>query len=124
MSGRCIFRSRWPFPSPSRASLPWPSLRGLSGIRWAPGDFSQINEEGSDEFDPDSGELLLGDIVINADRVIEQAQEYGHSQRREYAFLIAHSILHLTGYDHMEDEEREQMEERQRSIMEKVGIGR
>ena len=90
----------------------------------APGDFSQINEEGSDEFDPDSGELLLGDIVINADRVIEQAQEYGHSQRREYAFLIAHSLLHLTGYDHMEDEEREQMEERQRSIMEKVGIGR
>ena len=88
----------------------------------APGDFSQIDEEGSDEFDPDSGELLLGDIVINKDRVISQAEEYGHSLKREYAFLIAHSILHLTGFDHMEDEEREQMEEYQRRIMDAVGI--
>lgn len=90
----------------------------------APGDFSQIDEEGSDEFDPDSGELLLGDIVINADRVISQAEEYGHSQKREYAFLIAHSILHLTGFDHMEEEEREQMEELQRRIMDAVQIPR
>ena len=90
----------------------------------APGDFSQIDEEGSDEFDPDSGELLLGDIVINADRVILQAEEYGHSQKREYAFLIAHSILHLTGFDHMEEEEREQMEEFQRRIMDAVQIPR
>lgn len=90
----------------------------------APGDFSQINEEGSDEFDPDSGELLLGDIVINADRVISQAEEYGHSRKREYAFLIAHSILHLTGYDHMDEEEREQMEEMQRRIMKAVQIPR
>ena len=90
----------------------------------APGDFSQIDEEGSDEFDPDSGELLLGDIVINADRVISQAEEYGHSQKREYAFLIAHSILHLTGFDHMEEEEREQMEEFQKRIMNAVQIPR
>ena len=90
----------------------------------APGDFSQIDEEGSDEFDPDSGELLLGDIVINKDRVISQAEEYGHSLKREYAFLIAHSILHLTGFDHMEDGEREQMEEYQRRIMDAVGIPR
>ena len=90
----------------------------------APGDFSQIDEEGSDEFDPDSGELLLGDIVINADRVISQAEEYGHSQKREYAFLIAHSILHLTGFDHMEEEEREQMEEFQRHVMDAVKIPR
>ena len=90
----------------------------------APGDFSQIDEEGSDEFDPDSGELLLGDIVINADRVILQAEEYGHSQKREYAFLIAHSILHLTGFDHMEEEEREQMEEFQKRIMNAVQIPR
>ena len=90
----------------------------------APGDFSQIDENGSDEFDPDSGELLLGDIVINVSRVISQAEEYGHSQKREYAFLIAHSILHLTGFDHMEEEEREQMEEFQKRIMNAVQIPR
>ena len=89
-----------------------------------PGDFSQIDEEGNDEFDPDTGELLLGDIVINAERVISQAEEYGHSQKREFAFLIAHSILHLVGFDHMEDAEREQMEERQKRIMDAVGIQR
>ena len=89
-----------------------------------PGDFSQIDEEGNDEFDPDTGELLLGDIVINAERVISQAEEYGHSQKREFAFLIAHSILHLVGFDHMEDAEREQMEERQKRIMDVVGIQR
>jgi len=90
----------------------------------APGDFSQIREDGSDEFDPDTGELLLGDIVINAERVILQAEEYGHSEKREYAFLIAHSMLHLTGFDHMEDMQREEMEERQRRIMDAVGIPR
>ncbi len=90
----------------------------------SPGDFSRIDEDGWDSFDPDSGELLLGDIVINADRVISQAAEYGHSQMREFAFLIAHSILHLCGYDHMEEEERSQMEEHQRRILDALGITR
>lgn len=87
-----------------------------------PGDFSGIREESDDFFDPESGELLLGDIVISKDKVMFQAEQYGHSPRREYAFLIAHSMLHLFGYDHMEDEERGIMEERQRRIMEKVNI--
>ena len=65
---------------------------------------------------------MLGDIVISKDRVLAQAEEYGHSPVREYAFLIAHSMLHLFGYDHMEEEERRLMEERQRGIMEKVNI--
>lgn len=86
-----------------------------------PGDFSHIEEDG-DAFNPETGELMLGDIVISKERVISQAQEYGHSVRREYAFLIAHSMLHLLGYDHMEDEERRVMEERQRGIMEKADI--
>lgn len=60
-----------------------------------PGDFTGIDEEMSDVFDPESGELMLGDIVISADKVIAQAEEYGHSPKREYAFLIAHSMLHL-----------------------------
>ena len=86
-----------------------------------PGDLSGI-EESADAFDPETGELMLGDIVISKDRVIAQAEEYGHSVRREYAFLIAHSMLHLLGYDHMEEEERWLMEDRQRKIMEKAGI--
>ena len=87
-----------------------------------PADFSCIDEESDDLFDPESGELMLGDIVISKDRVLSQAEQYGHSPKREYAFLIAHSMLHLFGYDHMEDEERLLMEERQRAIMQKVNI--
>ena len=87
-----------------------------------PGDFTGIDEEMSDVFDPESGELMLGDIVISADKVIAQAEEYGHSPKREYAFLIAHSMLHLCGYDHMEADERKVMEQKQREIMEKINI--
>ena len=86
-----------------------------------PGDLSGIEEQG-DAFNPESGELMLGDIVISKERVIAQAEEYGHSVRREYAFLIAHSMLHLLGYDHMEEEERRLMEDRQRGIMDKINI--
>lgn len=89
----------------------------------APADFSFL-DEAEDAFDPESGELVLGDIVISKEKVLAQAEEYGHSPLREYAFLIAHSMLHLFGYDHMEDDERELMEERQRVIMEAVNIPR
>ena len=58
------------------------------------------------------------------DRVCSQAKEYGHSERREYAFLIVHSVLHLLGYDHMTDEEAAQMEEKQRQILEAMQIFR
>ena len=87
-----------------------------------PGDFTGIDEEMSDVFDPETGELMLGDIVISADKVMAQAEEYGHSPKREYAFLIAHSMLHLCGYDHMEDGERKEMEQKQREILEKINI--
>ena len=86
-----------------------------------PGDFSGFEEE-EDSFDPESGELLLGDIVISKDKVLRQAEEYGHSPKREFAFLIAHSMLHLFGYDHMEEDERLVMEQKQREILEHVGI--
>ncbi|MBR1758614.1 MAG: rRNA maturation RNase YbeY [Lachnospiraceae bacterium] len=88
-----------------------------------PGDFSFISED-EDFFDPDTGELLLGDIVLNLDRVFSQAEEYGHSVDREFSFLIVHSLLHLCGYDHMLDEERAQMEEKQRTILDRLGIVR
>lgn len=85
----------------------------------APSDFSAAEEE-SDSFDPESGELILGDIVLSADRIREQAEAYGHDIQREYAFLIVHSMLHLCGYDHMEDDDRILMEERQEIIMESL----
>ena len=81
-------------------------------------------EDQYDCFHPETGELLLGDIVISVDKVFEQAEEYGHSLLREYAFLIAHSMLHLSGYDHMEDDERIQMEDMQREILERRGYRR
>lgn len=87
-----------------------------------PGDFDILEEDGSDCFEPDSGELMLGDIVISADKVLEQAKEYGHSVKREYAFLIAHSMLHLMGYDHMSDEEAEEMERLQEEILKQLNI--
>lgn len=59
-----------------------------------PGDFSGIDEERDDIFNPESGELLLGDIVISKNKVLSQAEQYGHEPKREYAFLIAHSMLH------------------------------
>ena len=75
-------------------------------------------------FHPESGELLLGDIMISIPRAVEQAQSYGHSIKREYAFLVAHSMLHLLGYDHMEEEERQIMEEKQEQALQKLHIAR
>lgn len=79
-------------------------------------------EDVMEAFHPESGELMLGDIVISKEKVISQAEEYGHSIEREYAFLIAHSMLHLFGYDHMEDEERMEMEQKQKEILEQLQI--
>lgn len=87
-----------------------------------PGDFSFLNEEKEDDFNPDTGEAILGDIVISADKVKEQAKAYGHSEEREFAFLIVHSMLHLFGYDHMEPEEAAVMEEKQREILDDLNI--
>ncbi len=87
-----------------------------------PGDFSILEEAGVDCFEPDSGELMLGDIVISADKVLEQSAEYGHSVKREYAFLITHSMLHLMGYDHMTEEEAAEMERLQEEILTQMNI--
>ncbi len=89
-----------------------------------PADFSGVEERVEDYFDPESGELLLGDIVISIEKVYEQAKEYGHSQLREYAFLIAHSMLHLLGYDHMEQKEALVMEQKQEELLNRLGITR
>ena len=89
-----------------------------------PGDFTWLDDGGEDCFNPDTGELMLGDIVISAEKVLEQAKEYGHSVRREFCFLIVHSMLHLIGYDHIEDSDRVVMEGLQKQILEDAGINR
>jgi probable rRNA maturation factor len=88
------------------------------------GDFSEVTEEDADLFDPDTGELLLGEIMICAERVYAQAEEYGHGRIREFAFLVAHSALHLLGYDHMEEDERVRMEALQEEILKEAGYER
>lgn len=92
----------------------------------SPADFSILDPESgmAGSFNPETGELLLGDIVISLERAKEQAEEYGHSLKREICFLVVHSILHLFGYDHMEDEERLQMEDKQEEVLRILGITR
>lgn len=87
------------------------------------GEFNQFDEM-LECFHPDSGELMLGDIVISFDKVLSQAEEYNHSVKRELAFLTAHSMLHLFGFDHMEENERVEMEKMQNIILENLGITR
>lgn len=89
-----------------------------------PGDFSLVEENEMNYFDPETGMMLMGDIVISVDKVYEQAAEYGHSRKREFAFLVAHSMLHLCGYDHMEEEEAALMEAKQKEALEALGITR
>ena len=90
-----------------------------------PGDFSVLDgEQRVDLLNPDTGKIMFGDIVINEDRVRSQADEYGHSIKREFAFLVAHSMLHLCGYDHMEQDEAQVMEDKQRKVLDKLGITR
>lgn len=89
-----------------------------------PGHFDGLEDSRCDYFDPATDELLLGDIVISIDKVYEQAEEYNHSKTRELAFLVAHSMLHLSGYDHIDDDERKVMEEMQEKILTMKGYTR
>lgn len=87
--------------------------------------FPQLTFEEGEEADVnENGEIVLGDIIISIDRAKEQAEEYGHSLKRELAFLSVHSMLHLMGYDHMVPEEEEDMFRRQKEILIEAGIPR
>lgn len=88
------------------------------------GSFEIAEDREADYFDPDTGELLLGDIMISVEKVKEQAESYGHSLLREFAFLVAHSMLHLCGYDHMEEAEARIMEKKQEELLVGLGITR
>ena len=84
-------------------------------------DFLEKNDSW---FNPENGFLPLGTIILSKEKVISQSKEYEHSIEREYAFLIAHSMLHLLGYDHIDNDERLRMEKRQREILDSLGITR
>ena len=81
-------------------------------------------EEGEQADVNENNEIMLGDIIISIDKAKAQAEEYGHGLRRELAFLTAHSMLHLMGYDHMEEEEQKEMFKKQDDILNNLGITR
>lgn len=76
------------------------------------------------EVDPDTDAILLGDIVISLEKAQSQAEEYGHSFKREVAFLITHSLFHLLGYDHMTEDEEKEMFAKQEKVLQQLGITR
>lgn len=90
------------------------------------GMFTQFQDETLyfECFNPENGKLFLGDIMISRERMIAQAEEYGHGITREFAFLIAHSVLHLIGYDHMTEDEASRMESKQNKYLNDLGITR
>ena len=77
-----------------------------------------------DEFDVEYEEESLGDIVISIERADEQAEEFGHSLEREVCFLVCHSMFHLLGYDHMEEDEAKDMHSREEDVLNKLSITR
>ena len=84
-----------------------------------------MGENGEFDINPDTGRIMLGDIVISAPKAEEQAKEYGHSLMRELCFLAAHSVFHLLGYDHeVSAEEEKIMFDKQGRVLEKLGITR
>lgn len=87
--------------------------------------FPMAEGDEAGDIDPENGAVLLGDIVICAEKAVSQAAEYGHSPEREFAFLAVHSILHLLGYDHETSEADEAyMKEKQELVLAKIGVPR
>jgi probable rRNA maturation factor len=77
-----------------------------------------------DELDMEDGKLFLGDIVVSVPKAIEQANEYGHENERELAFLTLHGLMHLLGYDHESPPDSEIMEKKQEQILSDIGLTR
>ena len=80
---------------------------------------------GEEDADPGTGLVPLGDMVVSLERVAAQAKEYGHSNRRELAYLVTHSVLHLLGYDHLDEGPmKAQMREHEEAVMALLGLAR
>lgn len=80
---------------------------------------------GEEDMDPGTGLIPLGDMMISLEHVEAQAKEYGHSRKRELAYLVTHSALHLLGYDHLDEgDEKARMRAREEAILAELGITR
>ena len=96
--------------------LSYPTLDGIKGKALYAEDYPfEVDEE---------GQLFVGSIVVCVKRAEEQAEEYGHSLRRELHYLLTHGVLHCLGYDHMTDEDKAEMREKEEYVLEKLGIVR
>lgn len=95
--------------------LSFPTLDGIRGKVIRKEDFP---------YDVDKGRVFIGSIVICQERAKEQAKEYGHSEEREFNFLLCHGLLHLMGYDHMTDEDRREMNDLEDKIMKRIDVNR
>ena len=94
--------------------LSYPSLDEIKGEKLCADDYPY-------ELDED-GNLFMGSVVVCVARAKEQAEEYGHSLRRELHYLLTHGVLHCLGYDHMEDGEKAEMREKEEYVLAKLGI--
>lgn len=81
-----------------------------------------LGENGNYDVDPETGAKMLGDVVISMEKAEDQANLYGHSIQREVAYLTAHSVLHLLGYDHETGLEKVHMREKEELVMEQLGL--
>lgn len=81
-----------------------------------------LGENGIYDKNPETGAKLLGDVVLSVEKAVEQAYTFGHSFNREIAYLTAHSVLHLLGYDHIDAMERVRMREKEELVMDQLGL--
>ena len=95
--------------------LSFPMLDGIRGKTVYKKDFPL-------DFDEDEKAIFLGSVAICPERAKEQAKEYGHSEEREFKYLLVHSLLHLFGYDHLTDEDKKEMREKEEIIMNEIGV--
>lgn len=95
--------------------LSFPNLDGIFGKKIRLKDFPF-------DIDPDNGMLNLGCIVVCMDKIIEQAKEYGTGEKREFSYLLTHGVLHVLGYDHMVEEDKKVMRQKEEEILEKANV--
>ena len=93
--------------------LSYPTLDGIRGKVLKKQDFPT---------DLDQGDIFLGSIILCEDKIKSQAEEYGHSEKRERDYLIIHGLLHLFGYDHMTDEDKAEMRKKEKAVLLRLGI--
>ena len=86
--------------------------------------YIKSNRKYIDFYDYDTKRVMLGDIIISADKAITQSKKYNHSIKREFSFLFAHSVLHLLGYDHMVATDEKIMFSKQDKYLNELGIVR